>query len=166
MALSAELNATAMSQGLELREPVVKAVLPGHGQAYRVVAGAAKAEAFAADALLPQRVLYVGQREADFAPFLRQHFAKVQCIARSNTGIDQAVVKDFDVVLLDWPQGESAIQSLGGTSLPDAAIERVDLLGGPELQFRRDAGALRLTLPPPQGGAFVPAVRIRGRGLV
>jgi alpha-L-fucosidase len=69
-------------------------------------------------------------------------------------------------ILLDWPQGESAIQSLGATALPDAVIERVDLLGGPELPFRRDAAALRLTLPPPQDGAFVPALRIRGRGIV
>jgi alpha-L-fucosidase len=44
-------------------------------------------------------------------------------------------------------------------------VERVDLLGGPELQFRRDAEALRLTIPP-SNGAFVPALRIRGRGLV
>lgn len=69
-------------------------------------------------------------------------------------------------IFLDWPQAESAIQALGGQALPDAAIERIDLLGGPELQFHRDADALRLTLPPPTGGAFVPAVRIRGRGLV
>jgi len=69
-------------------------------------------------------------------------------------------------IFLDWPQAESAIHSLGGTALPEAVIERVDLLGGPEVQFRRDADALRLTLPPPQDGAFVPALRIRGRGLV
>jgi alpha-L-fucosidase len=68
-------------------------------------------------------------------------------------------------ILLGWPQGESSIRSLGGETLPDARIERVDLLGGPKLRFRHDAGALRLTLPPPQGGAFIPVVRIRGRGL-
>ena len=48
----------------------------------------------------------------------------------------------------------------------DAAIERIDLLGGPQLQFKRDGDALRLTLPPPADGAFVPAIRIRRRGLV
>ena len=69
-------------------------------------------------------------------------------------------------IFLDWPSGESAIRSLGTSLLHDAAIERVDLLGGPELQFRRDADALHLTLPPPDAGAFVPALRIRGRGLV
>jgi alpha-L-fucosidase len=69
-------------------------------------------------------------------------------------------------IFMDWPQGESAITSLGGQALPDAEVERVDLLGGPELQFRRDAKALRVTLPPPQDGAFIPALRIRGRGLV
>ena len=51
-------------------------------------------------------------------------------------------------------------------ALPDARIERIDLLGGPELEFRREAGALRLTLPQAEDGAFTPAIRIRGRGLV
>ncbi|MGK6357057.1 alpha-L-fucosidase [Sphingomonas sp. DT-207] len=69
-------------------------------------------------------------------------------------------------IFLDWPQAESAIASLGSNALPGAAIERVDLIGGPELQFRRDADALRLTLPGPETGAFVPVIRIRGRGLV
>ena len=45
-------------------------------------------------------------------------------------------------------------------------IERVDLIGGPELRFRRDADALRVALPAPQVGTFAPALRIRGRGLV
>jgi len=69
-------------------------------------------------------------------------------------------------ILLDWPQGESAITALGRHALPDAKIERVDLLGGPELEFQREADALKFTLPPPQGGAFTPAIRIKGRGLV
>ncbi|WP_296611121.1 alpha-L-fucosidase [Sphingomonas sp.] len=62
--------------------------------------------------------------------------------------------------------GASAIRSLGGNALPDARIERVDLLGGPRLQFRREAGALQLTLPRQSSGAPIPVVRIRGRGLV
>jgi alpha-L-fucosidase len=69
-------------------------------------------------------------------------------------------------IFLDWPQAESAIRSLGGQKLPDAVVERVDLIGGSELQFRRDADALRLTVPPPQDGDFIPALRINGRGLV
>jgi alpha-L-fucosidase len=69
-------------------------------------------------------------------------------------------------IFLGWPRGESVIRSLGRNALSGSEIERVDLLGGPELQFRRDTGALRLTLPPPQAGAMIPAVRIRGRGLV
>ena len=68
-------------------------------------------------------------------------------------------------ILLDWPQRETAIRSLGTQAMPNAAIERVDLLGGPELVFRRDSEALWLTLPPPTAGAFVPVLRIRGRGL-
>jgi alpha-L-fucosidase len=67
---------------------------------------------------------------------------------------------------MDWPQGESAIASLGSNALPDGAIERVDLIGGGELQFRRDPDALRVSLPRPQNGAFIPALRIRGRGIV
>ena len=69
-------------------------------------------------------------------------------------------------ILLGWPQEQSAIRSLGGHVLRDAVIERVDLLGGPKLQFRRQFDALRLTLPRPQGDALMPVLRIRGRGLV
>jgi len=69
-------------------------------------------------------------------------------------------------ILLDWPQGETAIESLGGHLLPGAVIERVELLGGPQLGFRREHDALRLTLPSAENGTFVPALRIRGRGLV
>jgi alpha-L-fucosidase len=68
-------------------------------------------------------------------------------------------------IFLDWPSGESAIRSLGTIALRDAVVERIDLLGGPELQFQRDADALRVTLPPPASGDFVPALRISGRGL-
>jgi len=69
-------------------------------------------------------------------------------------------------IFLDWPQGPTAIQSLGGDALPHATIGRADLLGGPKVPFRREAGALRLTLPSTQGGALIPVVRIRGGGLV
>ena len=85
------------------------------------------------------------------------------------TGEDIRFTKKGDTlyaIFLDWPQAESALASLGGSALPDAVIERVDLLGGPELRFRRDADALRLTLPPPADGSFIPALRISGRGLV
>lgn len=68
-------------------------------------------------------------------------------------------------IFLGWPQGESAIASLGSKALPGAVIERVDLLGGPKLNFRRDADALQLTLPPRQGRTLMPVLRIRGRGL-
>jgi alpha-L-fucosidase len=67
-------------------------------------------------------------------------------------------------IFLDWPSGESAIRSLGASA--GGAIEGIDVLGGPELQFRRDADALWIKLPPPDRGSFVPALRIRGRGLV
>ena len=68
-------------------------------------------------------------------------------------------------IFLEWPQAESALASLGRNALPGARIERIDLLGGPEIRFRRDAQALRFALPPAEAGAFAPAIRIRGRGL-
>jgi alpha-L-fucosidase len=67
-------------------------------------------------------------------------------------------------IFLDWPSGESAIRSLGANA--GGVIERIDLLGGPELQFRRDADGLRLTVPAPAPGDFVPALRVRGSGLI
>ena len=68
-------------------------------------------------------------------------------------------------ILLDWPQGETAITSLGQSAMRDAVIERVQLLGGPRLAFARSDDALRIALPPSTNGQFVPAVRIDGRGL-
>ena len=67
-------------------------------------------------------------------------------------------------IFMEWPQRESAIASLGTQALPAAVIEKIELLGGPPLPFRRDADALRLTLP--RGEGFAPAIRILGRGLV
>jgi alpha-L-fucosidase len=67
-------------------------------------------------------------------------------------------------IFLDWPAMESTIRSLGASS--GGGVERIDLLGGPELQFRRDPDALRVALPAPRDGGFVPALRIRGSGLV
>ena len=69
-------------------------------------------------------------------------------------------------ICLEWPERESAISSLGGTALPNTSIEHIELLGGPSLQFRREAGALRVSIPPAERGALVPALKIRGRGLV
>ncbi len=55
------------------------------------------------------RVLYVGNaqssRAADFKAFLSTNVAKVDVASRD--GFDPATAKDFDVVLLDWSQGES-----------------------------------------------------------
>jgi len=55
---------------VELREPGFKALLLSQGQAYRVAAGATKAEAFAADALLPDSDF---ARE-DLQPFQLSHY--------------------------------------------------------------------------------------------
>jgi alpha-L-fucosidase len=69
-------------------------------------------------------------------------------------------------IFLDWPEQRSAIASLGWNPLPHAAIERIDLVGGPQLSFTRDGEALHVSLPPAEAGSFVPVVRISGRGLV
>lgn len=69
-------------------------------------------------------------------------------------------------IFLDWPSGESAIASLGKSRLAGGIIDRVELLGGPELPFRHTADALQITLPPAATGAFVPVLRLRGAGLV
>lgn len=88
--------------------------------------------------------------------------------AKPFTAEDIRFTRNGDVlyaIFLDWPLGESAVRSLGANALRDAVVDRVDLLGGPELQFRQDADALRVTFPRPMSGAFVPALRIRGSGL-
>jgi alpha-L-fucosidase len=46
------------------------------------------------------------------------------------------------------------------------AAERVDLFGGPQPHYHRDPNALKLIVLAPQQEAFVPALRIRGRGLI
>ena len=54
------------------------------------------------DTGLPQKVLYIGNRTSEFVPFLKEHFTKVESVSRDDFHPAQA--KDFDVVLLDWPQ--------------------------------------------------------------
>lgn len=71
----------------------------------------------------------------------------------------------FYAIFMEWPEDEAAITALGERELPGVVIEKVELLGGPALQFRRDADALRLKLPAP-GTWFTPAIQISGRGLL
>ncbi len=47
-------------------------------------------------------MLYIGHRADEFVPFLKEHFAKVDSVSREKFQPPQA--KDFDVILLDWPQ--------------------------------------------------------------
>lgn len=51
---------------------------------------------------LPQRVLYIGHRPDEFRPFLTNYFAVVETVPLKDFKPSRA--KDFDVVLLDWPQ--------------------------------------------------------------
>jgi hypothetical protein len=60
------------------------------------------ANLFASDALLPQRVLYLGHRARDFEPLPEKYFAKLEFVPLDEFKPSQA--KDFDVVLLDWSQ--------------------------------------------------------------
>ena len=68
----------------------------------------------AGEATLPQRVLYVGHRGGDFEPFLKRHFNQAQIVSRNE--FKPSAAKDFDVVLLDWPQSEEARASRSGKS--------------------------------------------------
>ena len=56
------------------------------------------------EAPISLRVLYVGHRPAEFEPVLKTHFAKVESTPRESFKPRSA--KDFDVVLLDWPQSD------------------------------------------------------------
>ena len=58
-------------------------------------------------------------------------------------------------ILLDWPREETRIAALA-----DRAVERVSLLGRGPLSFQHGMDGLRVSLPPPDAGAFVPVLRI------
>ncbi len=69
---------------------------------------------FAAEVKLPQRVLYVGHRGAEFEPLLKRHFSQTQIVSRNE--FKPAAAKGFDVVLLDWPQSEEVRADRSGNS--------------------------------------------------
>jgi alpha-L-fucosidase len=71
----------------------------------------------------------------------------------------------LNLFLLDWPEQEIRIACLGRRD-GVGAIEQVTLNGGGAVRFTQQDDALRLTLPPAGPGAFVPGLRIEGRGLV
>ena len=58
-------------------------------------------------------------------------------------------------ILLDWPVAETRIATFAGVP-----VERVELLGGGPLAFRRGDDALHVSLPPPGPGAIVPVLKI------
>lgn len=62
---------------------------------------------FASEAVSPLRILYIGNRDTAFMPFLKQHFAGVEAIPLPRDQVTAAQVKGFDVVLLDWPQSHT-----------------------------------------------------------
>jgi alpha-L-fucosidase len=92
------------------------------------------------------------QSEAEMKPYTAEDIR----ITASNGGLN--------LFLLDWPDGEARIACLGRRPA-GGVIERVTLNGGGPVTFTQDEDALRLTLPAPMTGAFVPGLRIEGRGL-
>jgi hypothetical protein len=78
--------------------------------------------AAAAEPKQPQRVLYVGNlkqdRAAAFEKLLRQHFAAVKTADR--VGFDPAAAGDADVVVFDWSQRDSELES---TEVPFGRLE-------------------------------------------
>ncbi len=69
-------------------------------------------------------------------------------------------------IMLAWPAEPVTIAALGTRALPGARIERVRLVGGGAVEVERSEQGLRIVLPPPEQGAFVPVIRIDGAGLV
>ncbi len=67
--------------------------------------------------------------------------------------------------LMDWPDGKAVVTSLGTSAMPEARVERVELMGHGPVEWVRDAEAMKVALPQPADGAFVPVLRIYGRGL-
>jgi len=65
---------------------------------------------------------------------------------------------------MEAPSGEVRLTSLGAQALPDAVIEQVVFQDGRPLVFRREAGALMVSMPNTR--SLVPRITIRGRGLV
>ncbi|MDB5692427.1 MAG: alpha-L-fucosidase [Alphaproteobacteria bacterium] len=71
----------------------------------------------------------------------------------------------LNAALLDWPEGKVVISSLSTNAMPDARVERVELLGHGPVEWLRDVDAMHVALPRPRDGAFVPVLRIHGRGI-
>ncbi|UAK23047.1 alpha-L-fucosidase [Sphingomonas nostoxanthinifaciens] len=72
----------------------------------------------------------------------------------------------LNLFLLDWPSGPTRIACLGRRATAGGVIERVTLNGGGTVPFEQSDDTLILTLPAPAADAFVPGLRIEGRGLV
>jgi alpha-L-fucosidase len=68
-------------------------------------------------------------------------------------------------IFLDWPEDQFVIRSLGGSNIPDARIESVELLGhtGP-LNHSQDAHALRIDAPAARPCDYAYALKIRLTG--
>jgi hypothetical protein len=98
--------------------------------------------------LLPLRVLYIGNsktpRPGHFADFLKKHFAHVTVADRE--GFSPARARDADVVLFDWSQQDSKLETpppLGGIenwSKPTVLLNSAGLLVAGHWQLIGGAG--------------------------
>ena len=69
------------------------------------------------------------------------------------------------VIFLGWPSGTASVASLGAEQWPQGRIERVTMLGGGPVSYRRDGAALHFDMPPNAERGFVPVLRIDGGGI-
>ena len=70
-----------------------------------LLAGCLDQQPLQARELKDLKVLYIGsERAGEFVPFLKKYVAQID--ARKRSGFNAADAAAFDVVLLDWPQGE------------------------------------------------------------
>lgn len=131
----------------------------------KILAGLAEWFALNGDAIYgtrPWRVFGEGPTET-----LEGHMAEAQ--TRPFTAEDIRFTSGggrLNAFFLDWPEGQSAIASLGRQAVGGAEIESIRMADGRPVTFRHEADALRLELPRPADEGFVPGIIIMGRGLV
>ncbi len=97
----------------------------------------------------PLRVLYVGtekkDRAAEFEKFLRKHFSGVKVADR--VGFNVAAADNVDVVVFDWSQSNSSLESTKGPfgrledwTRPTVLLNHAGLLVARRWQVIGDAG--------------------------
>ena len=89
----------------------------------------AASTALTAKELKDLKLLYLGdERPEQFAPFLHQHVGKLE--TRMRSAFKPADAADFDVVVLDWPQGREDLKDLKSPMGPRETWTRPTVLLG------------------------------------